>query len=51
MGLAPDVFWAMSLPEWRAAVEGFATRRGTRRNTSLSRGEFEALMQIFPDQP
>jgi hypothetical protein len=49
MGLAPDVFWTMSLPEWRAAVDGFAVRRGARRNTSLSRGEFEALMRMFPD--
>jgi hypothetical protein len=49
MGLAPDVFWAMSLPEWRAAVDGFAMRRGTRRNTSLSRSELQTMMTMHPD--
>jgi hypothetical protein len=49
MGLAPDVFWAMSLPEWRAVIEGFAMRKGTRRGAPLSRGELVALMTMHPD--
>lgn len=49
MGLAPDAFWAMSLSEWRAAIEGFAMRKGARRTTPLSRVEFDHLMRMHPD--
>ncbi|HUJ46946.1 MAG TPA: phage tail assembly chaperone [Rhizomicrobium sp.] len=49
MGIAPDVFWAMSLPEWRAAVDGFAMKKGARRNVPLSRGELQTMMTMFPD--
>jgi uncharacterized phage protein (TIGR02216 family) len=49
MRLSPDTFWAMSLPEWRAAVSGFATRNGARRTAPLARSEFEQLLQRFPD--
>ncbi len=49
MGLSPATFWAMSLPEWRAAVNGFATRTGARRAAPLARAEFEQLMRRFPD--
>jgi hypothetical protein len=48
MRIAPDVFWSMSLGEWRAAVNGFA--RHTRRAPPLARGEFESLMRMFPDR-
>lgn len=48
MRLTPDVFWAMSLVEWRAAVNGYA-RRG-RIVAPLARVEFEQLMRMFPDK-
>jgi len=47
MRLTPDVFWAMSLGEWRAAVNGFARRSS--RVAPLARAEFEQLVQMFPD--
>jgi uncharacterized phage protein (TIGR02216 family) len=49
MRLSPETFWAMSLPEWRAVVAGFAARTGARRTAPLARAEFEQLMQRFPD--
>lgn len=47
MRLTPDVFWSMSLAEWRAAVNGFARRSS--RAQPLARAEFEQLMKQFPD--
>jgi uncharacterized phage protein (TIGR02216 family) len=46
MRLTPAVFWALSLPEWRALLEG---RFGNAGAQPLRRGELEQLMQIFPD--
>ncbi|HEY2069830.1 MAG TPA: phage tail assembly chaperone [Rhizomicrobium sp.] len=46
--MAPRDFWAMSLPEWRAAVAGFGARRGV-RPAPLSRAEFETLLSRYPD--
>jgi hypothetical protein len=45
MRLEPRVFWAMSLCEWRAAVEG----RLPRRAPPLARAELESLMKEHPD--
>lgn len=47
MRLSPETFWAMSLPEWRAAVAGFT--RNHARTSPLSRAEFDAMMTRFPD--
>jgi uncharacterized phage protein (TIGR02216 family) len=47
MRLTPDTFWAMSLSEWRAAVNGFARR--SQRATPLARSGLEHLMQMYPD--
>jgi uncharacterized phage protein (TIGR02216 family) len=49
MRLSPQTFWAMSLNEWRAAVNGFARR--SRRATHLARGDLDHLMKLYPDQP
>ncbi len=52
MGLAPDVFWAMTLVEWRAAVKGFAQARGFRAASAahaMRRSELLELMQLYPD--
>jgi hypothetical protein len=45
MRLAPAVFWAMSIPEWRAAIAA----RMPRRAMPLARGEFERMMKDHPD--
>lgn len=45
MRLEPRVFWAMSLSEWRAALDGFMPRRAT----ALARADFETLMKEHPD--
>jgi uncharacterized phage protein (TIGR02216 family) len=46
MGLSPAVFWAMSLAEWRAAVEG---RFGQAR-APMARRDLDQLMQLYPDR-
>ncbi|MBV9571443.1 MAG: phage tail assembly chaperone [Alphaproteobacteria bacterium] len=48
MRITPEVFWAMSLGEWRAAVNGFARR--SHRAAPLSRADLEHLMQLYPDE-
>ena len=45
MRLAPDVFWGMSLPEWRALLDG---NLGTAA-PGLTRGELDQLMREHPD--
>jgi uncharacterized phage protein (TIGR02216 family) len=50
MGLAPRVFWAMSVPEWRAAVAGFAARGGRRIVSPLARAELDGLIERYPDK-
>jgi uncharacterized phage protein (TIGR02216 family) len=41
--LAPDMFWRLSLPEWRALTAS------ARRTAPLARAEFEDLMSRHPD--
>lgn len=50
MGLAPEVFWNMTLTEWRAALAGFMERGGP-RSQPLERKTFDELMQLYPDKP
>jgi uncharacterized phage protein (TIGR02216 family) len=45
MRLPPDVFWRMSLVEWRAALAGFAGRR----TRPLARADLARLMEQYPD--
>jgi uncharacterized phage protein (TIGR02216 family) len=42
--LAPDVFWRLSLPEWRALIVP------PRRAVPLARAELEDLMTRYPDR-
>jgi hypothetical protein len=52
MGLAPDIFWNMTIIEWRAAQAGFAQMRGLRAAATVDamrRSELLKLMQLYPD--
>jgi uncharacterized phage protein (TIGR02216 family) len=49
MGIAPEVFWSMTLVEWRAAVAGFAGRRWGRAAAPLDGKDLRALMRRYPD--
>ncbi len=42
LGVPPDLFWRLSLAEWRALT--------TPADTKLTRGALAALMQRFPDK-
>ncbi len=46
--LAPDHFWAMTIPEFEAAVSGMFGDRLIA--TPLARDELLALMHRFPDE-
>lgn len=39
--LSPDVFWRLSLPEWRALLDSGMP--------GLTRGALENLMRLYPD--
>lgn len=45
MRLAPEVFWAMSLKEWRASLAG----RFPRRAAPLARADLARMMKDHPD--
>ncbi len=47
LGLAPNVFWAMTPREFDAALRG--RLGGARDGGALSRADLAALMQQFPD--
>jgi uncharacterized phage protein (TIGR02216 family) len=49
MALPPDIFWNMSLKEWRAAATGWQARHLHKRATPLNRNELEHLMKAHPD--
>ncbi len=44
--LSPATFWAMSLVEWRALLDG---RFGNAGAMPLGRAELEQLMTLYPD--
>jgi uncharacterized phage protein (TIGR02216 family) len=43
--LSPDIFWRMSLVEWRAVMDG----RFGGHAPSLARNDLQNLMRIYPD--
>ncbi|MBN9588100.1 MAG: phage tail assembly chaperone [Alphaproteobacteria bacterium] len=43
--LRPRDFWALSLCEWRALVEGHFGRAAP----PMTRGDLDALMKAYPD--
>lgn len=43
LGIAPEGFWRLSLREWRALVDA------TAQAASLGRGDFERMMEAWPD--
>ena len=51
MGLAPDVFWGLSLAEWQAMAEGHALRLARPgRDLPLERRELTDLLAHYPDK-
>jgi len=46
LGLPPDVFWAMTLKELAAAIQG---GYGLAPLAPPSRSDLDAMMQCFPD--
>lgn len=50
LGLAPDVFWAMTPVELQRALEGAGIIAPGGRSGWMQRGALEALMARFPDK-
>jgi uncharacterized phage protein (TIGR02216 family) len=48
LGLAPDVFWRMTMSEVYAAVRG-RFGDGAGEGAPMARSDLDALMQRFPD--
>ena len=46
MGVTPEVFWRLSLREWR-----LLTTAATSADAPMGRVEFERLAEIWPDNP
>ena len=46
MAISPEVFWRMSVGEWRAAVRG---RRFPRAPEPMNSAKLAQLMKEFPD--
>jgi uncharacterized phage protein (TIGR02216 family) len=51
MGLALRDFWSMTMPEFRAALDGWMEARGGRNRPSaaITRAELDDMMRRFPD--
>lgn len=50
MRYSPDVFWAMSMKEWVAAVNGYFESKGvTAADVPMTRDELMDLMEEYPD--
>ena len=50
LGRPADDFWAMTMPEFAAALDGYLEARGERRAARPpTRAELEDLMARFPD--
>jgi uncharacterized phage protein (TIGR02216 family) len=47
MRMRPRDFWAMTIPEWNAAVAGFQAAHGI--TAPLARADLDRLMQNYPD--
>lgn len=52
--LSPREFWAMSLPEWRAAFDGYLESIGAKRTGDdeyMTRAELEELERMVEAHP
>ncbi len=48
--ISPDIFWNMTMIEFLAALDGYkSTLPKPKKDESLSRKEFEQMLQMFPD--
>jgi uncharacterized phage protein (TIGR02216 family) len=49
VGISPDQFWNMGLPELYAAIEGFYEFNGSHEEKPMDRNELKELMELYPD--
>jgi len=51
LGLAPEIFWAMTPVEWLAALSGWKRKFGIVETPTpdITRNDLEGLMSRFPD--
>ncbi|MEM1104058.1 MAG: phage tail assembly chaperone [Pseudomonadota bacterium] len=53
LNLTPDVFWTMSVAEWRCACSGLKRRLGAEGfdvEAPLVRADLKTLMEQYPDE-
>jgi hypothetical protein len=52
MGMAPDDFWALTMPEFRAKIDGFKEFHGIKpKEQPPSVAAIRDMMEHFPDGP
>ncbi len=51
LGIAPDIFWAMTPSEWLAAFSGWKKKYGIKEmlTPEITRDDLRELMGRFPD--
>lgn len=50
LGLDPEIFWKMTEPEFKAAIEGFQERHGGKKEPQGMTGDrLKELMADYPD--
>ena len=49
VGIPPDQFWNMGLPELYAAIEGFMEFNGDNSEKPMGKEELHELMELYPD--
>lgn len=52
MGMTPDQFWRLTMPEFRAKLEGFKEFHGIKTKDPPPKvADIHAMMGVFPDGP
>jgi uncharacterized phage protein (TIGR02216 family) len=52
MGMTPDQFWSLTMPEFRAKLDGFKEFHGIKpKDATPSVAAIHDMMQHFPDGP
>jgi hypothetical protein len=49
IGIQPNNFWQMSLPEIYLAIAGFKEFNGVQDKSPMTTDELETLMELHPD--
>ena len=49
VGIPPEQFWNMGLPELYLAIEGYMEFNSSQKDKPMNKDELEDLMELYPD--